>query len=110
MSMPQHRQYGSDTPTNLRLGLIAGAFAFALLLWVAGHVAARVTGASVGSASVPETLVILALRWDPATVLGAAGLDPVAYRTPRPHPGENHATGRSRRSRSRPDGTFTQDV
>jgi len=81
MTAPQSRYSGSDTLTNLTLGIIAGAFAFALLLWVAGHVAAWVTRAPAPLASIPEALVILARPWDPATVLGAAGLHPVAYWT-----------------------------
>lgn len=81
MTTPQHRYSGSDTLTNLTLGIIAGAFAFALLLWVAGHLAAWVTGADAPTASIPEALVILARPADPATALGATGLHPVAYWT-----------------------------
>ncbi|HWK20922.1 MAG TPA: TraM recognition domain-containing protein [Microbacteriaceae bacterium] len=81
MTSPQPRYTGSDTLTNLTLGIIAGAFAFALLLWVAGYLAAWVTGADAPSASIPEALVILARPADPATVLGATGLHPVAYWT-----------------------------
>jgi len=81
MTTPQPRHSGSDTLTNLTLGIIAGAFAFALLLWVGGHLAAWVTGAHAPTASIPEALVILAHPADPATVLGATGLHPVAYWT-----------------------------
>lgn len=82
MTSPTHRPVaGSDALTNLLLGLIAGAFGFGLLLWVAGHLASWVTGATPPTASIPESLAVLAQPGDPATALGATGLHPVAYWT-----------------------------
>lgn len=51
----------------------------AVLLWTSGHLAAWVTGATPPTASAPESLGVLAHPADPATVLGATGLHPVAY-------------------------------
>jgi type IV secretory pathway TraG/TraD family ATPase VirD4 len=75
----QTARSGNDTALNLGLAGIATAGVLAGLLRVAGCIAALITGTHQPSGSVGAGLAVLAHPAQPAAVLHAPGLNPIAY-------------------------------
>ncbi|WP_131103642.1 TraM recognition domain-containing protein [Ornithinimicrobium sufpigmenti] len=79
--MTGQRPTGSmgDDLTNAAIGVLIGAFGFALVLRAAGSVAAFLTGTPQPAAGPASGIGVLFNPADPATALDAEGLSPVAY-------------------------------
>ena len=75
------RQAGGmgDELTNAALVGLVGMFGIALVLRAAGSVAASLTGTPQPDAGAAAGLAVLFNPADPATALGADGLNPVVY-------------------------------
>lgn len=81
MSVPQGRQTGSfgDELTNFGMIGLVGLFALALILRVAGSIAAFLTGAPQPEAGPAAGILVLFRPADPAGVLGSEDLNPIMF-------------------------------
>ncbi|MBO1902824.1 TraM recognition domain-containing protein [Leucobacter weissii] len=79
MSTPRPTGSLGDELTNLGIGLLMAAAVLAAILRGAGSVASWITGAAQPSGGIEAGLGVLLHPADPATALGAPGLNVVAY-------------------------------
>ncbi|WP_087129467.1 type IV secretory system conjugative DNA transfer family protein [Microbacterium esteraromaticum] len=79
MSVPRSSGSFGDELTNILLGGLIAVAGLAALLRGAGSVTAWVTGTAQPKAGIDAGVGIFTNPGDPATVLGAEGLNPVAY-------------------------------
>lgn len=79
--MTARRTSESDGLVNVSLGLIAGCFVLAAVLWTAALILTWVTGAPAPSTPLTSSLSLLTNPGDPAKVFDSPGLNPFAYWT-----------------------------
>ncbi|OJV75932.1 MAG: type VI secretion protein [Cellulomonas sp. 73-92] len=79
MAVRAQPRASDDTLVNLALGAVLAVVGLGGVLWLAGTVAAAVTGRPRPTGGFSAGLAVLAHPADPAGALGAPGLNPVAY-------------------------------